>query len=164
MSKSLGNYIGVTEAPNDIFGKTMSVSDELMWRYFALVLCAPAEDIAALKAKHPREAKDELARRVVAKFHGDAAGQAASEEFARVFSKSELPSDIPEFAISEAELGAPQLLVRCKLAASNGEARRLIEQGAVRIDDQKVGDVKTQVPIRPGMIIKSGKRGFAKVV
>ena len=163
MSKSLGNYIGITETPKDIFGKTMSVSDELMWRYFSLVLCLPDTEIAALKQKHPREAKDELARRVVAKFHGDAAGRAASEEFARVFSKSELPSDIPEFTIEESELGAPQLLVRCKLAASNGEARRLIEQGAVRIDDQKIMDVGAQVAVRPGMIIKSGKRGFARI-
>jgi tyrosyl-tRNA synthetase len=141
----------------------MSVSDELMWRYFSLVLCLPDTEIAALKQKHPREAKDELARRVVAKFHGDAAGREASEEFARVFSKSELPSDIPEFKIAESELGAPQLLVRCKLAASNGEARRLIEQGAVRIDDQKIADVATQVAVKPGMIIKSGKRGFARI-
>ena len=163
MSKSLGNYIGITETPKDIFGKTMSVSDELMWRYFSLVLCLPDADIATLKQKHPREAKDELARRVVAKFHGAEAAQAASEEFTRVFSKSELPDDIPEFTIAEPELGAPQLLVRCKLAASNGEARRLIEQGAVRIDDQKIADVGTQVAVRPGMIIKSGKRGFARI-
>jgi len=163
MSKSLGNYIGITESPKDIFGKTMSVSDELMWRYFSLVLCLPDAEIVELKKKHPREAKDELARRVVAKFHGDAAATAASEEFARVFSKSELPSDIPEFTIAESELGAPQLLVRCKLASSNGEARRLIEQGAVRIDDQKIADVGTQVVVRPGMIIKSGKRGYARI-
>jgi tyrosyl-tRNA synthetase len=163
MSKSLGNYIGVAEAPKDMFGKTMSVSDELMWRYFELVLCAPAEEIAALKKKHPREAKDELARRIVAKFHNDEAARAASEEFARVFSKSELPSDIPEFSITESELGAPQLLVRCNLAASNGEARRLIEQGAVRIDDRKIADVKALVVIKPGMVIKSGKRGFARI-
>ncbi len=163
MSKSLGNYIGVAEPPKEIFGKTMSVSDELMWRYFSLVLCLPDEEIAVLKLKHPREAKDELARRVVAKFHDAAAGAAASQEFARVFSQSELPADIPEFQIAEASLPLPQLLVRCKLAESGGKARALIEQGAVRIDDQKISDLKSQVEIRNGMIIKSGKRGFAKI-
>jgi tyrosyl-tRNA synthetase len=163
MSKSLGNYIGVNESPKEIFGKTMSVSDDLMWRYFELVLCVGPAEIAALRQKHPREAKDELARRVVARFHGDSAAAEASAEFARVFSKSELPADIPEFGIAEPSMGLLNLLVRCKLAGSNSEARRLVEQGAVRIDDQKVTDPKAQVVIRPGQIIKSGKRGFARI-
>ncbi len=163
MSKSLGNYIGVTESPKEMFGKTMSVSDDLMWRYFEHVLCLPPAEIGELKKKHPREAKDELGRRIVARFHGDAAGHEASAEFARVFSKSELPSDIPEFAIPEAGLGIVHLLVRCKLAASNGEARRLVEQGAVRVDDQKIGDAQAQIAIKPGLVIKSGKRGFARL-
>jgi tyrosyl-tRNA synthetase len=164
MSKSLGNYIGVAETPKDIFGKIMSVSDEMMWRYYSLVLCAGDADIAALKQRHPREVKDELARRIVAKFHGEAAGVEASAEFARVFSKSELPNDVPEFRIAEPVLGVVQLLVRCGLASSNGEAKRLVEQGAVRIDDEKISDPKSQIPIRPGMVIKSGKRGFARIV
>lgn len=163
MSKSLGNYIGVSESPKDMFGKTMSVSDELMWRYFELVLCATLAEIAELKKKHPREAKDELGRRIVARFHGPEAAAAASEEFARVFSKSELPADIPEFAIAEPTLGIIQLLVRCNLATSNGEARRLVEQGAVKVGEDKVQDLKTEVAIKPGLVIRSGKRGFAKI-
>ena len=163
MSKSLGNYIGVNEPAGEIFGKVMSISDDLMWRYYALVLGTPEAEIEALKLQHPRQAKDELARRIVAKFHGAAAAAAASAEFARVFARSELPSELPEFSIGEPELGLPALLVRCKLAASNGEARRLVEQGAVRIDDQKVTDVKSPVTVRPGMVIKAGKRGFARI-
>ena len=163
MSKSLGNYIGVTESPKDIFGKVMSVSDDLMWRYFPLVLCMHDDEVAPLKSRHPREVKDELGRRIVAKFHGEAAGAAASEEFARVFSQRELPTDMPEVKIDEPAMGITHLLVKCGLAASNGEARRLVEQGAVRIDDVKVTDLKTPVEIRAGMIVKSGKRGFAKI-
>lgn len=163
MSKSLGNYIGVAESPKDIFGKTMSVSDELMWKYFSLVLGLPDDEIAALKTKHPREAKDELGRRVVAKFYGEAAGRGASEEFARVFSQNEIPTDIPVIAIAEASLPLAQLLVRCNLSESGGKARALVEQGAVKIDDVKITDMKTPVEIRDGMIIKAGKRGFAKI-
>ncbi len=164
MSKSLGNYIGVNEPAQEIFGKVMSISDDLMWRYFSLVLCLPEAEIAPFKTQHPRQVKDELARRIVSKFHGPEAAQAASAEFARIFAKSELPTDIAEFSIPEPELGLPALLVRCNLAASNGEARRLAEQGAVRIDDEKISDLKAPVRIRPGMIIKAGKRGFARVV
>jgi tyrosyl-tRNA synthetase len=163
MSKSLGNYIGVTDPPNDMFGKVMSIRDDMMWRYFSLVLCASEGDIAELKKRHPREAKDELARRLVAKFHGAAAAAAASAEFARVFRQSELPSEIPEFKIDEPSLGMLNLLVRCRLAASNGEARRLVEQGAVHIDNAKITDPKSLVALRPGLIIKSGKRGFARL-
>ncbi len=164
MSKSLGNYIGVAEPPKEIFGKIMSISDELMWRYFTLVLCLSEPELAQLKSRHPREVKDELGRRVVAKFHGAQAGADASAEFARVFSRSELPADISEFRIEERELGVVPLLVRCKLASSNGEARRLVEQGAVRVDDRKVGDPKEVIAVRAGMVIKSGKRGFARLV
>lgn len=162
MSKSLGNYIGVTEAPQEMFGKVMSISDELMWRYFTLVLCASSEDVARLRAQHPRAAKDELARRVVARFHGPKPAGSPSEEFARVFSQSELPADIPEFVVAEGSMGLAQLLVFCRLASSNSEARRLVEQGAVRLDDAGM-DSKAQVPVRKGLVIRSGKRGFARI-
>ena len=142
----------------------MSVSDELMWRYYSLVLCVQETEIQTLKAKHPRQAKDELARRIVARFHGPEQAEAASAEFARVFAKSELPADIPEISIQDPTMNLPALLVRCKLAASNGEARRLVEQGAVRIDDEKITDLKNPVVIRRGMVIRSGKRGFARVI
>ncbi|MFH1184795.1 MAG: tyrosine--tRNA ligase, partial [Chloroflexota bacterium] len=139
MSKSLGNYIGILEAPREMFGKTMSISDELMWRYYSLVLCLPEDELAALKEavaagkRHPRDVKDELARRVVARFHDAAAAERESQEFARVFSENGLPSDIPELALPSSEcpggrLGLLALLVRAGLAASNSEARRLVQQ------------------------------------
>lgn len=163
MSKSLGNYIGVTEPPKEIFGKVMSISDELMWRYFSLVLCLPESEIAALRSEHPRAVKEQLARRIVARFHDDASAETAAAEFARVFSRSELPADIPEFAVEESSLGIQALLVRCRLAGSNSEARRLVEQGAVRVGDVKVSDVHAQVAVHPGLVIRCGKRGFARI-
>lgn len=164
MSKSLGNYIGVAEPPKEIFGKAMSISDDLMWRYFELVLCTPAGEIAPLRARHPREVKDELGRRLVARFHGDAAARAASEEFARVFTRSEVPEDIAEFAAPAAPTGILQLLVQCKLAESTSEARRLVSQGAVRLGEDRVTDPKAQVQPAAGTVIRSGKRGFARLV
>lgn len=163
MSKSLGNYVGVTDAPKDMFGKIMSISDELMWRYYELVLCAGPDRIAAARAQHPREAKDQLAQAIVARFHGAEAAASASAEFARIFSQSQVPSDIPIVSLAEGELALPALLVQCKLASSNGEAKRLIEQGAVRIDDERIADPRARVAVRSGMIVRAGKRGFAKI-
>ena len=170
MSTSLGNYIGVTESPKDVFGKVMSVSDELMWRYFSLVLCMPENEIEGLRQavqsgqRHPRDVKDELARRVVAKFHGQQAGEEQSAEFARVFSKKELPSDIPVLKIEGAGVTLIEALVKSGLADSNSEARRLIQQGAVEVAGQKIADPKARPEMPDGTVIRCGKRGFAKVV
>lgn len=170
MSKSLGNYIGVTETPKDVFGKVMSVSDDLMWRYFSLVLCMPEEEIELLRQavksgqRHPRDIKDELARRVVEKFHSPEAGDAESVEFARVFSKKKLPSDIPVLNLGAADTNLIEVLVKAGLAGSNSEARRLIQQGAVEVGGQKISDPKAKPEIPDGTIIRCGKRGFAKVV
>jgi tyrosyl-tRNA synthetase len=170
MSKSLGNYIGVTETPKDVFGKVMSVSDDLMWRYFSLVLCMQEAEIETLRQavkggqRHPRDIKDELARSVVARFHGAEAGQAESAEFARVFSKKELPSDIPSLELTSAGATLIEALVKAGLAESNSEARRLIQQGAVEVGGQKVADPKAKPDMPDGTIIRCGKRGFAKVV
>ena len=169
MSKSLGNYIAVNDTPKDTFGKTMSVSDDLMWRYFSLVLCLPDEEIAALKAavasgaRHPRDVKDELGRRVVAKFHGDAAGAEASAEFARVFSQNQLPTEIPEVFVPAGKIGILTLMVKAGLAPSTSEARRLIQAGAVKLDEEKVADVRLEIEPKDGVVIRSGKRGFAKI-
>ncbi len=174
MSKSLGNYVGVDEPPREIFGKVMSVSDELMWRYFELVLCRPAAEVAALAAavragdRHPRDVKDELARAVVARFHGGDAAAAASGEFARVFASGELPDELPEVRFPAAEYpeGRARLvevLVRAGLAASNGEARRLVRQGAVRLDGERVSDPHAEIDLRDGAVLRSGKRGFARI-
>lgn len=170
MSKSLGNYIGVTETPKDVFGKVMSVSDDLMWRYFSLVLCMPEEELEILRQavksgrRHPRDIKDELARRVVAKFHGPEAGEMESLEFARVFSKKELPSDIPALKLAATDVTLIEALVKAGLAESNSEARRLIQQGAVEVRGQKVTDPKARPDMPDGTIIRCGKRGFAKIV
>ena len=174
MSKSLGNYIGVSEPPKDIFGKTMSVSDDLMWRYFALVLCRPEPEIAALRqavqagARHPRDVKDELARRVVAKFHDEAAAVAASAEFARVFTARQAPTDMPEVVLAAADLpdgkiGLTALLVKAGLASSNGEARRLIQQGAVDVGDTRVTDPHAPLAVVDGTVLRCGKRGFVRL-
>ena len=174
MSKSLGNYIGVNESPKDIFGKTMSVSDDLMWRYFTLVLCRPEPEIRALQAavqagaRHPREVKDELGRRVVAKFYDEAAGAAASAEFARVFSARQAPADMPEVALTAADLrdgqiGLIALLVKSGLAESNGAAKRLIQQGAVELADAKLTDPRAAVAPADGAVLRCGKRGFVRL-
>jgi tyrosyl-tRNA synthetase len=170
MSKSLGNYIGVTEMPKEVFGKVMSVSDDLMWRYFSLVLCMPEEEIEVLRQaaksgrRHPRDIKDDLARRVVAKFHSTEAGETESAEFARVFSKKELPSDIPSLNLTAGDETLIEALVKGGLAESNSEARRLIQQGAVEVGGQKITDPKARPDLPNGTIIRCGKRGFAKIV
>lgn len=168
MSKSLNNYVGITDEPSDMFGKIMSVSDELMWRYYALVLCASEAEIATWKERHPREAKDELARRVVSWFHDPAAGRQASEEFTRVFADRRNPTDIPEVRIDRAtapdgQMGLLTLMVTAGLAPSNAEARRLVQQGAVKLDDAKITDPKSAVSLADGQILKAGKRGFARI-
>lgn len=173
MSKSLGNYIGVAEPAREIFGKTMSVSDELMWRYFSLVLCRPEAEIEALRQavasgqRHPRDVKDELARAVTERFHDEAAARGASEEFARVFSQKQLPDAMPEVELTAEERAGgvklAALLVRAKLAASNGEARRLIEQGGVHLGEARAADPHALVNPVAGTVIRAGKRGFARV-
>lgn len=169
MSKSLGNYIAVNDTPKEMFGKAMSVSDELMWRYFSLVLGQSDADIAALRAavaggsRHPREVKDELARAIVAKFHGADAAAAASAEFARVFSRNEIPEEMPEVAVPAEPVGLLTLMVKAGLCASTGEARRLVAAGAVRLGDERVTDVRCIVQPRDGLVIHSGKRGWARV-
>jgi tyrosyl-tRNA synthetase len=174
MSKSLDNYIGVTDPPGEVYGKVMSVSDELMWRYSELVLCvAPAEVEAERRAvaegrRHPRDAKDELARRIVERFHDKDAADRAAEEFARVFAQGQLPDEIPEVRVPPGEqqdgaVGLLRLMVLAGLAGSNSEARRLVQQGAVRIDEEKVTDPRTAVTLRGGMVLRAGKRGFARI-
>ena len=169
MSKSLGNYIAVNDTPKDTFGKTMSVSDELMWRYFSLVLCLPDDEIAALQhavatsARHPRDVKDELGRRIVEKFHGAEAATAASAEFARVFAQDQLPDDIPEVAVPAQKIGLLNLMVKAGLASSTSEARRLVQAGAVRVGEDKISDFRAEIEPSEGLVIRSGKRGFAKI-
>ncbi len=170
MSKSLNNYVGVDENPRDMYGKLMSVPDDLMWKYFEYILCWPKEKVQETHAKvasgelHPRAVKDMLGQEVVARFIGEAEAKNASEEFTRVFAQKELPDEIPEVVVPAEEIGLLALMVQAGFCKSNGDARRLVTQGAVKINDEKVDDPRMQVVPEDGMIIRSGKRGFAKVV
>ena len=169
MSKSLNNYVGVDEEPRDMYGKLMSVPDDLMWKYFEYILCWPADKVKETHAKvasgelHPRTVKDQLGQEVVARFIGADEAKAASEEFTRIFAQKELPDEIPEVVVPAQEIGLLNLMVDAGLAKTNGEARRLIKQGAVKINDEKVCDERAQIMPEEGMIIRSGKRGFAKI-
>jgi tyrosyl-tRNA synthetase len=174
MSKSLGNYVGVTEPPGEMYGKLMSIPDELMWRYFELALCRPADEIAAKRRAldagklHPRNIKDELAQAVVGKFHGAAAAAAAADEFKRIFTEHQLPKDIPEVTLPSDQfknnrIWIAALIVAAGLADSNAAARRLVQQGAVRLGNQKITDPSADVEVAPGCILQVGKRGFARL-
>lgn len=174
MSKSLGNYIGISEPPKEIFGKVMSVRDELMWRYFSLVLCRTESEVAALRKdleagfRHPRDVKDELARDIVAAFHGKDAAKAASEEFARVFGEHKLPDEIstasiPAGDLADGKMRIVALLVTAGLAQSKSAARRLVQQGAVKMGGQKITDADAEIAIADGNILQSGKRGIVRI-
>jgi tyrosyl-tRNA synthetase len=174
MSKSLGNYIGVGEPPKEMFGKVMSIPDELMWRYFSLVLCRAESEINGLKKnletgqRHPRDIKDELARDIVAAFYGKDKAKAASEEFTRVFSEHKLPDEIatvniPAAGLKDSKIQIVALLVSAALAESNSAARRLVQQGAVKIEGQKITDAKAEVHVADGNILQAGKRGIARI-
>ena len=168
MSKSLNNYVGISESAKEIYGKIMSIPDDLMWKYFSYVTVYKENHINQIRESvetgdmHPREAKDLLAKSIVTRFIGEDEADYASEEFTRIFTKKELPSDIPEIVLSD-DIGLLNLMVKANLATSNGEARRLIKQGAVRIDDLQIKDEKLIVSPKDGMIIRSGKRGYVKV-
>ena len=168
MSKSLGNYVGVTDAPGEMFGKVMSVSDELMWRYYLLLTDLPAASIDQLKADvtsgavHPRQAKVDLARRIVADFHSaDAAAQAAAAFDAR-FTRGEIAvADLPVVALdlTEDSISVAKLVVGAGLAASSSDATRKIQQGGVKIDREKVSDIKTRIDASRGdVMVEVGRR------
>jgi len=169
MSKSLGNAIAVEDTPKEMYGKTMSIPDTLMWDWYLLLTDLPKEEIARRKDElaagrlHPREAKVELARRLVAQFHGEAEAAAAAAEFDRVFAGGGVPDEVEEIALEGAwSLG--KLLATAGLAASNGEARRLLTQGAVSVDGERVDDPHRELSPRPeGYLVKVGKRRFARV-
>jgi tyrosyl-tRNA synthetase len=169
MSKSLGNYIGIAELPRDIFGKLMSISDQLMWRYFELLSFRPASEIARLRSevaegRNPRDVKFELAREIVARFHDAAAAEAAQQEFVARFRKGDLPDDMPEVHVDSDDggLGIAALLSQAQLTASNSESFRMIGQGAVRVDGEKVEDKSLVLP-SGDYVVQVGKRRFARV-
>ncbi len=165
MSKSLGNAIGVTEPPEQMYGKVMSIPDALMFRYYELLT---DEDLAAVKTMHPMEAKQKLAALLVRQFHGEPAARAAQEHFNQVFRKRETPEKIKEFQIPAplvkgGKLSLIDLLAESKLAPSRAEAKRLIQQGAVDLDGQRLTDPQAAVAVKSGSILKVGKRRFIKL-
>jgi len=167
MSKSKGNYIGVTDEPNDMFGKVMSIPDSLMENYFTLLSDEPAGRVGELvdaEKTHPRQAKADLGRMIVEQYHGAKAAAAAAEEFDRVFSQRNTPSDMPTISIAAGPVGIVDLIVQADFAASNGEARRLVKQNAVSIDGEKISDIDAQVTPADGQVLRVGKRRFGKIV
>jgi len=171
MSKSLGNYIGITDAPNDMFGKVMSISDELMWRYYDLLSSLSIEEIAALKEKvaqgtNPRDIKIDLAKELIARFHSDDAAQGAHEDFIKRFQKNALPDDIPDVTVTidEDTVFVTNMLKEAGLVASTSEAMRMIKQGAVKINgEEKVTDSKLEIAKGSTAIYQVGKRKFANI-
>ena len=171
MSKSLGNYIGITDEPNDMFGKVMSISDELMWRYYDLLSALSIEEIAALKQRvadgaNPRDIKIELAKEMIARFHSEEAAEGAHQDFIKRFQKNALPDEIPEVTVTIAEdtVFITNLLKEANLVASTSEAMRMIKQGAVKINgEEKVTDTKLEVAKGTTQIYQVGKRKFAKI-
>ncbi len=167
MSKSLGNYIGVTEVPNDMFAKVLSVSDELMWRYYELLSTKTLSDIEILKegvadgSLHPKKVKEDLALEITARFHSLEAANAAKEEFERVHAKNEIPTEMEEFSV-DGEISITKALVDCGLTPSTSQARRDIKQGAVKINQEKIGDEQLQLGSGE-YILQIGKRKFAKL-
>lgn len=171
MSKSLGNYIGVSEPANDIYGKVLSASDELMFRYYDLLSDLSRDEIVALKeqmvsgALHPKEVKKQLARELTARFHSQEAAIQAEVNFEKVFQKGGLPDDIPEQQVhSDEALWLPQLLVDLGMVKSTSDGRRMIKQNAVSIDGEKVKDLKTSIEPQGEILVKVGKRRFCKVL
>jgi tyrosyl-tRNA synthetase len=170
MSKSYGNYIGITEPPGEMFGKVMSISDDLMWRYFELLSFRPLKEIEGLKraiddGQNPRDVKFELAMEIVARFHDDAAAEGAKAEFISRFQKGAMPDEIEEVSVASRDggLGIAHLLKEAGLVASTSEAFRMIKQGAVKIDGERVEDRDTAVDAGSTHIYQVGKRKFAKV-
>jgi tyrosyl-tRNA synthetase len=170
MSKSLGNYVGIAEPPGEIFGKLMSISDELMWRYIELLSFEPLATVRKWKDEvrggaNPRDLKARFAREIVARFHGAAAAQAAEREFALRFRDREMPAEMPEVRVNAPEDGIliSQLLKQAGLTPSTSEAQRMIEQGAVKLDGERVTD--KGLKIRPGtsVVAQVGKRKFARI-
>ena len=171
MSKSLGNYIGISESPDSIFGKIMSISDDLMFRYYELLSDLPMTEIHTLKDKiaagliHPKAAKVQLAKEMVARFHNQAAAEDAERNFEQVFARHEAPDEIEEvrIAATEAEIWVPKLLFDAGLVKSTSDGRRMIQQHAVSIEGEKVDDVNAVVPAEGVVLLKVGKRRFCRV-
>lgn len=171
MSKSLGNYIGITDSPSDMFGKIMSISDVLMWRYYELLSFKPLVEIEKYKTdiekgKNPRDVKIDLAKEIIARFHDEAAAQAAHDEFINRFQKGAMPDEMPEVEITPdgGEIAIANLLKEADLVASTSDAYRMIKQGAAKIDGEKINDRNLVILKGSNSVYQVGKRKFARVI
>jgi tyrosyl-tRNA synthetase len=166
MSKSKGNYVGVTDEPSNMFGKIMSISDDMMDNYYTLLTDLPMDRIAELTdpgKTHPKQAKVLLGKTIVAQSYGPQAAEAAAAEFEKVFAQGQLPEDMPEVVLPAVPISIKNLLTTCKLVDTGGEAKRMVQQGGVSVDGQKVTDPNAEVSPRDGLVIQVGKRRFARL-
>lgn len=171
MSKSLDNYIALEDSPNDIFGKTMSITDELIYKYFELLTDVPADRLTEIEERldsgkvNPMHLKRELGKELVSLYHNEEAAQEAEQHFDLVHKSKEIPDDIPEFTpeTSNGEAWIVDLLTGSELASSNSEARRLIKQGGVKIDGEKVSDFNLNIPVNKEFVLQVGKRKFVRI-
>ncbi|MFT7003336.1 MAG: tyrosyl-tRNA synthetase [Sulfurimonas sp.] len=167
MSKSLNNYIGVTDEPNDMYGKVLSISDELMWRFYELLSTKSLDEIAQMKnavkdgSLHPKSVKEDLAIEITTRFHSQEEAQGAKEEFEKVHTKSQIPTEIDEFSC-DGDIWIAKALVDCNIEPSTSQARRDIKQGAVKINQEKISDMQLQLSTGE-YILQVGKRKFAKL-
>jgi len=172
MSKSLGNYIGINEPADEIFGKVMSTSDELMVRYYELLSDMPLSDLEKLKtglkdgSEHPMEAKKALGREIVSRYHGAAAGKDAEENFVKRFRDNEIPEDMPQvaYSLSDGAVLLAKAMTDAGLTKSNGEGRRSIDQGGVKLNGEKVSNTNLELAVGGEYIVQIGKRRFARIV
>ncbi|HHV76805.1 MAG TPA: tyrosine--tRNA ligase [Syntrophothermus lipocalidus] len=169
MSKSLGNYIGINEDANEMYGKTMSIPDSLITRYFELVTRVPMEEITEIETAiksgrmNPRDAKMRLAREIVRMYHGQEEAYRAEERFKLVFQQREIPDDIEEFTISTNPIWVGKLLVEAGLCPSTSEAKRMVKQGAVKVDGKRIEDEDANLALEDGQVIQVGKRRFVRI-
>jgi tyrosyl-tRNA synthetase len=169
MSKSYGNYIGISESPGDIYGKTLSIADELIHIYYELATDAPSESIEEIRLKledgktNPRDLKRGLARKLVEMYHSKEAAAAAEAEFDKVFVKKDIPEDMPSLDLKEDSISIIDLIIKSGVAKGRGEARRLVVQGGVSINKEKITDLQSIIDLEEDMILKIGKRNFFKI-
>jgi tyrosyl-tRNA synthetase len=172
MSKSLGNYIGVSEAADEIFGKIMSISDDLMIRYYELLSDLPLTELEKLKAGlkdkslHPMAAKKALGRELATRFHGAGAGETAEENFVKRFKENEIPDEMPQvsYSLTDGSVLLARAMTEAGLTKSNGEGRRNIDGGGVKLNGEKVSDTNLELTATGEYIVQIGKRRFARVV
>jgi len=172
MSKSYDNYIGISDLPKEIYGKTLSIPDSLIYIYYELASDISSGELAQIKSQlndpkiNPRDLKRKLARTFVKMYYNEKAASEAEEEFDKIFIRKETPEDLPEFVLknNSKELSILDLIINVNFAPSKGEARRLVSQGGVSIDGKKIDDINGMITIRNGMILKVGKRKFIKIL